>query len=775
MGSNDLSLRVILQAQDLASGKLRGFGSVISSLSGPAGVAVGALLAVVGAVVGIGAKAIQMAGQYDQSMRMVQSLTGASSQQMAYYDAQLKQLAMNAGVAPNALAQGLYQVISAGYSGANAMKVLTLATEDSKIGMTDAKTTAEALTNVLANFSWQTKDANQVNGIMLETVTLGKSTFQQYASSITKASSTSAQFHISLQTMSAAWATMTANGISAGKASTDYVQLVQAMDGKIGTITKSLHKNGIAFDEAKFNAMSFGDKVKYLNQALQQASQKHVQVTGVTLQASQALTVISGHMSAYNSDLATLSDKQAMANKTSQAWAITQGGFNQTMSRLGATVQVLLIDIGQQLLPVLTRIGQAVLPVISNFATWITKSGIIKTGLDLLGGGISKLIGFVGGLAAGIGNVVNFFQKNQVAALALLIPLGMISAVLVAMGIAAIPGLLVTIGTLIAGFIGWAAAAGAAAIATLAATWPILAIGALIGILIGIIILLWTHWKQVSGWVMEQLGRLKAWFQMIFSAIGAAFSWLGTQIHNKIQDVVSWFERFKTDLGQRIQAIIQFFQQLPGKVAQFFEQLQLNIINKLISLKNAAQQKVQDVITTIVNFFKNLPGEALQWGKDMITGLINGIKNMAGGVVNAVKDIGNKIKSFLHFSKPDTGPLVDVDQWMPDMMDLMTKGIIAGNPKLQAAVQTTARVVAGVSAPPARVSSYGSIPYGQPPISNSYSSYAGGGNHYGNNTIVIQGAGMNPDAIAKAVQDRLDRKYRSSGLMGNPARGMRDS
>lgn len=415
----DVNMRILLAAQagntlSVISGVTKALGSGSGGLTGAmvgVGVAAGAL------AVGFVASAVKMAASYQQSMDMVQALTGASSEQMAQYDSQLKALAVDAGVAPTALSQGLYQVISAGYSGAAAMNVLKLATEDSKIGMTDAATTSEALTNVLANFTWETKNAAQVNGDMLETVTLGKSTFQQYASTITKAASTSAQFHISLETTSAAWATMTANGISAGKASTDYVQLVQAMDGKVQTIAKSLKKNGIAFNETAFNAESFGQKVQTLNQILQEAAQKHVQVTGVTLQAAQAVTVISSHMGAFNSDLATLSNKQAMANKTQDAWAITQKGFNQQLDRASAAWDVLLIQVGTRFLPIVTQIMQNVTPLILRFADWVTTDKGVQAGLADLGSLIQyTIVPAIVNIVSWTSQFVQWMQKGSAPA-----------------------------------------------------------------------------------------------------------------------------------------------------------------------------------------------------------------------------------------------------------------------------------------------------------------------------------------------------------------------
>lgn len=92
--------------------------------------------------------------------------------------------------------------------------------------------------------------------------------------------------------------------------------------------------------------------------------------------------------------------------------------------------------------------------------------------------------------------------------------------------------------------------------------------------------------------------------------------------------------------------------------------------------------KVSAIRETIVNGFqaaidwiKALPAQAVQWGLDFIGGLKDGILSGVQGVVNAVKGVGEKIKSFLHFSVPDEGPLTDYESWMPDFMGGLAKGI----------------------------------------------------------------------------------------------------
>ena len=84
-------------------------------------------------------------------------------------------------------------------------------------------------------------------------------------------------------------------------------------------------------------------------------------------------------------------------------------------------------------------------------------------------------------------------------------------------------------------------------------------------------------------------------------------------------------------------------------------------------------------IGTVINKIKEKIGELpemdINWGKDMIQGFIDGIGNMIGKVGDAIKGVAETIKNFLHFSRPDIGPLRNYETWMPDMIKGMVKGI----------------------------------------------------------------------------------------------------
>lgn len=70
-----------------------------------------------------------------------------------------------------------------------------------------------------------------------------------------------------------------------------------------------------------------------------------------------------------------------------------------------------------------------------------------------------------------------------------------------------------------------------------------------------------------------------------------------------------------------------------------------------------------------------LANESNNWGADLVTGMANGMKEAGGFLATAAKGLAETVKSFLHFSRPDVGPLREYEQWMPDMVKGMAKGI----------------------------------------------------------------------------------------------------
>lgn len=187
-----------------------------------------------------------------------------------------------------------------------------------------------------------------------------------------------------------------------------------------------------------------------------------------------------------------------------------------------------------------------------------------------------------------------------------------------------------------------------------------------------------------------------------------------------------------------------------------------NTVGRMVDGIKFAIQKIpgifSDIFGRVRNFVTSLPGEALRWGRDIIDGIADGIRGAIGKVTGAVKGVADKIKSFLHFSEPDVGPLSDFHTYMPDMMSGLASGIKAGIPMLQKAAGLAAGAISG--------GLDGTITTGGIVGASSGSYYSqGSGNttNYGATTINVYGAAGQDtetlaDKVAEVIFDRVRRE-----------------
>lgn len=124
-------------------------------------------------------------------------------------------------------------------------------------------------------------------------------------------------------------------------------------------------------------------------------------------------------------------------------------------------------------------------------------------------------------------------------------------------------------------------------------------------------------------------------------------------------------------LGVGIYEIVKHWDVISAKTREVWNY----IYNAVSGTVGNVKEAIINGLNSAVDWISSLPSRMYEYGVDMIQGLVNGIWNMIGSVGDAVSGIANKIKSFLHFSVPDEGPLVDYESWMPDMLNGLAKGI----------------------------------------------------------------------------------------------------
>ena len=153
---------------------------------------------------------------------------------------------------------------------------------------------------------------------------------------------------------------------------------------------------------------------------------------------------------------------------------------------------------------------------------------------------------------------------------------------------------------------------------------------------------------------------------------------------NAIKDIASaiW-EMITTILSTAWDNICAIWNKLAEIFGGFFQAAWDVIVEKVTGIKDAIVNGFQAAIDWILA----LPAQAFKWGQDIIQGIVDGIKSAIGWIGDAVSGVASTIKGFLGFSEPEEGPLSDFHTYMPDMIDLMTKGITAGKEKVKGSLE----------------------------------------------------------------------------------------
>lgn len=178
--------------------------------------------------------------------------------------------------------------------------------------------------------------------------------------------------------------------------------------------------------------------------------------------------------------------------------------------------------------------------------------------------------------------------------------------------------------------------------------------------------------STVFGWIKAYWDR---WGDTILAVFG--------KVINRVFAIFSGLIDFVTsiltgDWKGAWEAAKDILKNVLGAIWDIVSTIFMAIVNYIRGKIPAIKDSIVNGFKAAINWLKALPGKALQWGADFIQGLISGIKSKITGIVDAVKGVGDKIKSFLHFSRPDAGPLADYEDWMPDFMAGLASGIRNG-------------------------------------------------------------------------------------------------
>ncbi len=572
---------------------------------------------------------------FESAMAKVGTIADTAKVPLESLSSQVLQVSGDMHIGANEIAEAAYQAISAGQDTGNAVAFAGQASMLATAGFTSSASAVDILTTALNAYGKGADEAGHVSDVLLTTQNLGKTSVDELAGSMGRVIPLAAAYNVSLENLSSGLAIMTANGIATAEASTYTKSMLNELGDTGSTVGKILkQQTGKSFAELNADGKSLGDVLQVLYDSVGGNATKFAGLWSSVEAGTGALSLASSGADKFNG---VLQQMQADSGATQTAYDTMTDTMAYKLDGVKTNAQ---------------NLGTALFDAVS---------GRLGEGVALAGGYLQTLSESV--------------QQNGIAGLA--------------QGLAAVftdlttnigPQLLQT-GTALLGKLGDGLVTGIPQL--LAQALPVVA--------------------NLASGLRENAGQLvDAGIQFILNLATGLMNGLPTMI-TYLPGIVSDIAGIINDNAPKLlvagvqlivtlgQGLTQAIPALAANLPQIIQAVVdvwtafnwLDLGGKVIKLmgsgiKNMAgfvSSSVKGMMEQPIAYLKSLPEKFCQWGKDMIQGMIRGITSMIDGVVGSVKNVASAIASVIHFSRPDIGPLRSYEQWMPDFMSGLAKGI----------------------------------------------------------------------------------------------------
>ena len=686
-------------------------------------------------IVALGTACVKTTADFDSAMSKVSAISGATGDDLKALRDKAKEMGEKTKYSATESAEAFTYMAMAGWDTEQMLDgisgIMNLAAAD---GL-DLATTSDIVTDALTAFGLKASDAGHFADVLAKSSSASNTSVSMLGESFKYVAPIAGAMGYSVEDVSVALGLLANSGIKAGQAGTAMRAALTRMAKPTSDAAALMEKYNLSITNSDGTMKSLSEVMVMLRENMGDLSEAEQIQAATSIFGQEAMSGMLAIVNASDADFDKLTESIGNADGTAQDMADTMNdNLSGQLTLLKSQLEGVAIQIGELLIPHIRTL-------VSHFSDWISKmSEIFKNHGELIIK-IAAAVACIGPLLSVVGKTISIVGKAGSAISNISALIKGANAALVATGtsLGAVLGPILAVVAVIAILVAafkhlWDTNEGFRTAMTeiwngivekiqgfcqgivdrlnslgfefenitevLKAIWdgfcnflaPIFE-----GVFNYISISLSTALDVILGIVDFFIAVFKGDWEGAWNAVRGIFEtmWNGlvdwfTNILNVLQGVVDavlgWFG---TSWEATWTAISNFFVNIWNGIVGFFTNAKNAAVNTFTSMKTGISNAMTNVKNAIVNgfnnavsFIKELPGKALTWGKDMIQGFINGIGSMINNVVESVKGVANKIKEFLHFSRPDVGPLRDYETWMPDMVDGLSKTLQSAAPKL---------------------------------------------------------------------------------------------
>lgn len=435
-----------------------------------------------------GAFALKMAGDFEQSLNIFQSVSGATAKQMELVAAKARELGKDAslpGISSKDAADALTELAKAGLnvneSLAASKGVLSLA-KAGNLGVADAASTSAKALNA---FNLKGEQAVQVADLLAAAANASTASVDDIGLGLAQVGPGAKQMGVSLKDTVAALALFSNAGIRGQDAGTSLKQMFIQLAAPSKKASDLMHQLGLNFFDAQGNFIGLEKASGLLNTKLAKMTTEQRNSALATIFGSDSMRVAAVLADAGAKGFDNMADAVGRQGAATDLAAAQNKGFNGALDNLKSTLETVATDLGSKILPEVTN-------ALRDLSTGITN--MANDAIPILVEAFKVVIAVVRGTFEGIGFLIDQFKRGNPIVQGLAVFLGVLVAGLVLFNAAMAIGAAVT---------------GAFAAAVAIVTSPVFLVIAAIAALAAIVFVLIKNWSSVSKFFADLWDGIK--------------------------------------------------------------------------------------------------------------------------------------------------------------------------------------------------------------------------------------------------------------------------
>lgn len=344
---------------------------------------------------------VQAAQSYETALAKVSTIADTQAVPLEKFSQEIMALSNSTGVAATAIAEDVYNAISAGQKSGDAVNFVTNSTMLAKAGFAETSQTLDVLTTILNAYGMSADKVGTVSDMLVQIQNKGKVTVGELSSVMGKIIPTANSYNVSLEQLGATYAIMTSKGTTAAETTTYANSMLNEM-GKSGTTAdKALRQAaGKGFADLMASGMSLGDVLAILQTEAEKSGKTIADMFGSAEAGRAAVSLLSGGVDGFNASVAEMVNSTGM---TQEAFEKMAGTTENKMAKAKNSITNLGIVLGQNLLPIVGNVADKVAVLVTKVAEFAQENPkLVQTVLKVAAGlaafkiaGLGAKLGFL--------------------------------------------------------------------------------------------------------------------------------------------------------------------------------------------------------------------------------------------------------------------------------------------------------------------------------------------------------------------------------------------